>query len=60
MTVWQVAAGVFLGTLPLCGVLIWNLIESHRPFVGRMPAGSFRYSLSSAPRGGHGPHEEPM
>jgi hypothetical protein len=27
LAVWQLALGVFLGTLPLLGVIIWNLIE---------------------------------
>jgi len=25
--IWQMAAAVFLGTLPLLGVIVWNLIE---------------------------------
>ena len=24
---WNVAIGVFMGTLPLLGVMVWNLIE---------------------------------
>jgi len=27
MQVWQIGVGVFMGTLPLLGVIIWNLME---------------------------------